>query len=633
MELATVREAVNLTNNSKALTPYTLRQVLESYSTTEEVKKLISSSGGGGGGGSADLTGYAKLTDLPTKTSQLTNDSNFIQAIDGLIPSKYLPSYVDDVLEYTSSSDFPNPGDPGKIYIATPTNITYRWGGSTYVEIGNPLALGTTEFTAFRGDWGLLAYQHISLTGNPHGLTLNDLGITVDANTINYLSGLDDNILSKLYKKLDTTGGTLTGYLTLHHDPVDKLHAATKQYVDNEIDGISVRVTQNITRVEELIGDMDSQKKTLEAQAQTIVEVKNDITGLNQRTEDNTTVISTIEQRVDGISTEVSKTSQTVTTLEATINLIDISLSQDNLVLPVDSENKPITTAQYKIGYSVKFRGEEITPEELTITGSSDGISITNTAQEIIIEVNKDTPIAKTTTGYVISAKYTDSVVYEDAKILSVILVPKGDTGDTGADAAVSSTTPPEDKEQLWLDLNDYKLKRYEETETEEGVSGTWVVVNDFSKDIENNADNLSDLANELQEQLKELGSAIETLEKSSSTGITQTQEEILFKFEQTEKTITELTNTILEHATTQEQYIRFKEGAITLGIIDNPYQLYLDNDDVIMLKDGSEISRWHQDIFFAKVFAMHDPVLTPGYSFQWVPRANGSYSLRKVGE
>ena len=41
MELATVREAVNLSNNTKAITPYTLRQVLESYSTIDKVKELI----------------------------------------------------------------------------------------------------------------------------------------------------------------------------------------------------------------------------------------------------------------------------------------------------------------------------------------------------------------------------------------------------------------------------------------------------------------------------------------------------------------------------------------------------------------------------------------------------------------
>ena len=37
-------------------------------------------------GGEVDLSGYAKVTDLPTKTSQLTNDSGFITAI----PSEYV---------------------------------------------------------------------------------------------------------------------------------------------------------------------------------------------------------------------------------------------------------------------------------------------------------------------------------------------------------------------------------------------------------------------------------------------------------------------------------------------------------------------------------------------------------------
>lgn len=632
MELATVREAVNLTNNTKALTPYTLRQVLASYSTTEEVKKLIGT-GGGGGGGYVDLKDYAKLSDLPTKTSQLTNDSNFVQAVDGIIPSQYLPSYVDDVLEYSSSSDFPNPGDPGKIYIATSTNITYRWGGSTYVEIGRSLALGTTEYTAFRGDWGLLAYNHISVTGNPHNLTLNDLGITVTADTINYLSGLSENIIVTLAKKLDTAGGVLTGYLTLHHDPVEKLHAATKQYVDNEIDGISVRVTQNITRVEELAGDLESQKKTLSVQAQTIVDVQNDVTGLNQKTENNTSLISTVEQKVNGLSTEVSKTSDTVTTLEATINLLELSLDQDVIVIPVDEDNKPVSTAQYKIGYTIRFRGNVVSPESITIEGSSDGIVITKDSTHIIVDVSNGTPIAKATTGFIIKATYTSTVNYEDGKILTVVLVPKGEQGIPGDDAAIVSDTPPEDTEQLWLDLNDNKLKRYEEMVSEDTIIGVWVVVNDYSNAINTTDDNIKALEEELRKELNELGELVDKIESSSSTGIDQTSDEIKFRFEQVQKQITELAGQITEHVTTQEQYIRFKEGTITLGILANPYQLYLDNDDVIMLKDGTEISRWHQDVFSAKIFAMHDPVLTPGYSFQWVPKSNGSYSLRKVRE
>lgn len=63
--------------------------------------------------------------------------ANGVASLDanGLVPSAQLPSYVDDVLEYASSSAFPATGDTGKIYVALDTNKAFRWGGSTYVEI------------------------------------------------------------------------------------------------------------------------------------------------------------------------------------------------------------------------------------------------------------------------------------------------------------------------------------------------------------------------------------------------------------------------------------------------------------------------------------------------------------------
>lgn len=73
---------------------------------------------------------------------------------DGLIESKYLPSYVDDVLEYTTYSELPSEGEDGKIYVTTDDNKTYRWSGTTYVEIGSSLALGETSSTAYAGDKG-----------------------------------------------------------------------------------------------------------------------------------------------------------------------------------------------------------------------------------------------------------------------------------------------------------------------------------------------------------------------------------------------------------------------------------------------------------------------------------------------
>ena len=55
---------------------------------------------------------------------------------DGMVPSRVLPSYVDDVLEYNSKSDFPAEGETGKIYVDKSTNFTYRWSGSAYIQVG-----------------------------------------------------------------------------------------------------------------------------------------------------------------------------------------------------------------------------------------------------------------------------------------------------------------------------------------------------------------------------------------------------------------------------------------------------------------------------------------------------------------
>lgn len=58
---------------------------------------------------------------------------------DGKVPADQLPSYVDDVLEFTSKSNFPSKGEKGKIYVDLSTENIYRWSGSAYVEISPSL--------------------------------------------------------------------------------------------------------------------------------------------------------------------------------------------------------------------------------------------------------------------------------------------------------------------------------------------------------------------------------------------------------------------------------------------------------------------------------------------------------------
>lgn len=89
------------------------------------------------------------------KKSQLGANSGIAQLdTSGKVPASQLPSYVDDVLEFASRSNFPATGEDGKIYVAEDTNKTYRWSGSAYAEISPSLALGETAQTAYAGNKG-----------------------------------------------------------------------------------------------------------------------------------------------------------------------------------------------------------------------------------------------------------------------------------------------------------------------------------------------------------------------------------------------------------------------------------------------------------------------------------------------
>ena len=97
----------------------------------------------------------------------------------GKVPSSQLPSFVDDVLEYDSQTGFPETGEDGKIYVAKDTNKTYRWSGTTYVEIAGGVALGETALTAYRGDRGKTAYEHSQA---PHAPANAEANVQADWN-------------------------------------------------------------------------------------------------------------------------------------------------------------------------------------------------------------------------------------------------------------------------------------------------------------------------------------------------------------------------------------------------------------------------------------------------------------------
>ncbi len=141
------------------------------------IKDIADNGGVTGVKGNAESTyrkGNVNITPANIGLGNLTNDAqvkrsemgvaNGVATLgeDGKIPSSQLPSYVDDVLEYENKVAFPTTGESGKIYVAKDTNLTYRWGGSAYIEISASLALGETSSTAYAGDKGKALDTRIS---------------------------------------------------------------------------------------------------------------------------------------------------------------------------------------------------------------------------------------------------------------------------------------------------------------------------------------------------------------------------------------------------------------------------------------------------------------------------------------
>lgn len=92
------------------------------------------------------LNDYQLLTDKAIANGYASLDGM------GMVPPAQLPSYVSAVQEYAKLADFPVTGEADVIYIAIDTNLTYRWSGSSYVEL--------TDTTAVWGNIsGLLSNQ------------------------------------------------------------------------------------------------------------------------------------------------------------------------------------------------------------------------------------------------------------------------------------------------------------------------------------------------------------------------------------------------------------------------------------------------------------------------------------------
>lgn len=164
-----VSEVKSLLEDAKKLVQEVEDRFAETLAAIEQFKRDINS----------EMDDFKALVGAPNGIAPLDGDAK--------VPSAYLPSYVDDVLEYATKAAFPVTGETGKIYVALDDNLTYRWSGSTYVEISKSLGLGETATTAYPGNKGKKNADDIAAhkadTNNPHNVTKEQLGLDKVNNT------------------------------------------------------------------------------------------------------------------------------------------------------------------------------------------------------------------------------------------------------------------------------------------------------------------------------------------------------------------------------------------------------------------------------------------------------------------
>ncbi len=190
--------------------------------------------------------------------------ANGVATLDenGQVPATQLPSYVDDVVEVVKYDALPETGETGKIYVTLDDNLTYRWGGTAYVEISKSLAIGTTGSTAAAGN-----HRHDNATTEADGFMsaamvekLNGIESGANAYVLPEASATQLGGM-KVGKNLTMTNGVLDATDTIYEDATtstsglmsgaDKTKldgiadGATKVIVDTELSNSSVNAIQN----------------------------------------------------------------------------------------------------------------------------------------------------------------------------------------------------------------------------------------------------------------------------------------------------------------------------------------------------------------------------------------------------
>ena len=302
--------------------------------------------------------------------------ANGLASLDdsGKVPSTQLPSYVDDVLEFDQLDQLPKPGESGKIYVVTSTNLQYRWSGTDYVEISKSLALGETSSTAYPGD---------------KGKTTTDIVNSLSDNLVNdvLVSQSDKNSVSLTIKSITKNPVKKNKELLLADgEPILLTDNTPILLADNVDDGLYDQADDKLITINQAssftAGVMSASDKTK-------------LDGLKAQAEIDTS----INNVQNNLTTHISNKSNPHSVTKVQVGLGNVDNTSD--------ANKPISTATQN-ALNSKFNASdgnalkqtiENMPDLVVTEGSlshkNDGISLSLRQQDLKDQVNTDLILLK----------------------------------------------------------------------------------------------------------------------------------------------------------------------------------------------------------------------------------------------
>ena len=267
---------------------------------------------------------------------------------NGKIPANQLPSYVDDILEYGTLSSFPTTGETDKIYVAQDTNLTYRWSGTRYVEIGTSVALGETSTTAYPGNKGKANEQAI-------------------INEISRAQGREQSIQDSVDEEVARAKRAEAGIKDSHNSHVT-----------------DYRNPHNVTKAQVGLGDVDNtpdiDKPISNIQQREFNRINQSLSNNTDSINNALLDITNIRSTVSSLSQEQEHTKGRIDTIDNSINNINnditgINRNIENTVSRIDGELETKADAdKYLPLTGGTMKGDILSPSYKKIGGTSEQV-------------------------------------------------------------------------------------------------------------------------------------------------------------------------------------------------------------------------------------------------------------------